>query len=42
MLSNKIDNLDLFTRSVNNSFTKHIKTQSKRALVIIDQSVGIS
>jgi IS5 family transposase len=39
MRSNKIDNLDLFTRSANNSFTKHIKTQSKRALEIIDQSI---
>lgn len=40
MRSNKIDNLDLFTRSANNSFTKHIKTQSKRALEIIDQSIN--
>ena len=40
MRSNKIDNLDLFTRSANNSFSKHIKTQSKRALEIIDQSIN--
>ena len=30
MRSNKINNLDLFTHSANNSFSKHIKTQSKR------------
>ena len=40
MRSNKIDNLDLFTQAANNSFTKHIKTQSKRALEIIDQSIN--
>ena len=40
MRSNKIDNLDLFTHSANNSFTKHIETQSKRALEIIDQNIN--
>jgi len=40
MRSNKIDNLDLFTRAANKSFAKHIKTQSKRALEIIDKSIN--
>jgi IS5 family transposase len=40
MRSNKIDNLDLFTQAANNSFTKHIKTQSKRALEVIDQTIN--
>jgi len=40
MRSNKIDNLDLFTKAANNRFSKHIKTQSKRALEIINKSIN--
>jgi len=40
MRSNKIDNLDLFTQTANSSFSKHIKTQSKRALEIINKSIN--
>ena len=39
MRTNKINNLDLFTSSANSSFKKHIKTQSKRALEIIDKNI---
>ena len=36
MRNNKINNVDLFTQSANDYFKKHIKTQSKQALDIID------
>jgi IS5 family transposase len=36
MRNNKINNVDLFTQSANDYFKKHIKTQSKQALEIID------
>ncbi len=37
--SNKINNVDLFTESANDNFRKHIKTQSKQALEIINNIV---
>lgn len=39
MRNNKINNVDLFTQSANDYFKKHIKTQSKQALEIIDRLV---
>jgi len=39
MRNNKISNLDLFTQAANHNFKKHIKTQSKQALVTIDHLV---
>jgi IS5 family transposase len=39
MRSNKIYNEDLFTHAANANFTKHVKTQSKRALEIIKEKV---
>ena len=37
MRSNKIHNVDLFTQAANEHFQKHIKTQSKQALMIIKE-----
>lgn len=39
MRSNKIHNADLFTQAANDGFRKHIKTQSKQALEIINARV---
>ncbi len=39
MRSNKINNVDLFTSAANDNFSKHIKTQSKRALEIIKSKI---
>ncbi len=39
MRSNKLHNADLFTDAANNSFRKHVKTQSKQALDIINARV---
>jgi len=39
MRSNKINNVDLFTSSANDKFSKHIKTQSKQALEIIKSTI---
>lgn len=39
MRSNKIHNVDLFTQAANEHFQKHIKTQSKQALMIINDTV---
>lgn len=39
MRSNKIHNADLFTQAANDRFSKHIKTQSKQALQLIDAKV---
>ena len=39
MRSNKINNVDLFTSSANDNFSKHIKTQSKQALEIIKSKI---
>jgi IS5 family transposase len=39
MRSNKIHNADLFTEGANEHFRKHIKTQSKQSLALIDQTV---
>jgi IS5 family transposase len=39
MRSNKIHNIDLFTQTANDNFQKHIKTQSKQALEIIDKKM---
>ena len=39
MRSNKIHNVDLFTQAANEHFQKHIKTQSKQALMIIKGKV---
>lgn len=40
MRTNKVDNTDLFTQSANDNFKKHIKTQSKAALEIINNSIN--
>lgn len=40
MRSNKINNVDLFTSSANDKFSKHIKTQSKQALEIINSKIN--
>ena len=40
MRSNKIHNVDLFTQTANEHFEKHIKTQSKAALTLIDQKIN--
>lgn len=39
MRSNKIHNVDLFTQVANEHFQKHVKTQSKQALMIIKEKV---
>jgi IS5 family transposase len=39
MRSNKINNADLFTSAANDTFNKHIKTQSKQALDIIKSKI---
>lgn len=39
MRSNKINNVDLFTSAANDTFNKHIKTQSKQALEIIKSKI---
>jgi len=39
MFSNKIYNADLFTQAANEHFQKHLKTQSKQALLIIDKKI---
>jgi hypothetical protein len=39
MRSNKINNINLFTERVNFYYRKHIKTQRKRVLEVIDQVV---
>jgi IS5 family transposase len=36
----KVDNLDLFTQQANSHYRKHIKTQSKRALEVIDALIN--
>ena len=40
MRSNKLHNADLFTEAANAHFEKHIKTQSKRALEILNAKVN--
>lgn len=40
MRSNKINNVDLFTSAANDNFNKHIKTQSKQALEIINNKIN--
>jgi IS5 family transposase len=40
MRSNKIHNVDLFTQAANDHFHKHIKTQSKQALMHIDKKIN--
>jgi hypothetical protein len=40
MRSNKINNVDLFTSAANDTFNKHIKTQSKQALEIIKSKIN--
>jgi len=42
MRTNKIDNADLFTQSANDKYKKHVKTQSKEALEIINKIVDWS
>ena len=39
MRTNKINNVDLFTQNANDNFKKHIKTQSKAALEIINKYI---
>jgi IS5 family transposase len=40
MRSNKLHNIDLFTQTANEHFEKHIKTQSKQALSIINAKIN--
>lgn len=40
MRSNKVSGIDLFTHKANENFQKHIKTQSKRALEILDKAIN--
>ena len=40
MRSNKINNIDLFTSTANDTFNKHIITQSKQALEIIKSKIN--
>jgi IS5 family transposase len=40
MRTNKVNNMDLFTQAANEGFEKHIKTQSKRALEIINRRIN--
>lgn len=40
MRTNKVNNLDFFTEKANEEFNQHIKTQSKKALQVIDQLVN--
>ena len=40
MRNNKINNVDLFTSAANDNFNKHIKTQSKQALEIINSKIN--
>ena len=40
MRSNKINNIDLFTSAANDKFSKHIKTQSKQAIEIINNKIN--
>lgn len=42
MRSNKINNVDLFTQTANDRFKKHVKTQSKEALEIINNKIDWS
>ena len=42
MRSNKINNTDLFTSAANEKFSKHIKTQSKQALEMINSKINWS
>jgi IS5 family transposase len=37
--SNKINNADLFTSGANQSYQKHVKTQSKQTLALIDEKI---
>ena len=39
MRSNKVSNIDLFTNQANENFKKHVKTQSKQALDILDKII---
>jgi len=39
MRSNKVSNIDLFTNQANDNFKKHVKTQSKQALDILDKII---
>jgi IS5 family transposase len=39
MRSNKIHNVDLFTQAANEHYQKHIKTQSKQALKLINERI---
>lgn len=39
MRSNKIHNADLFTQAANEHYQKHIKTQSKQALQLLDEKI---
>ena len=40
MRSNKIHNVDLFTQAANDYFQKHVKTQSKQALMMINKKIN--
>lgn len=42
MRTNKVNNTDLFTQTANDNFKKHIKTQSKAALEIINETIDWS
>ena len=39
MRTNKVNNLDLFTSQANPNYKKHVKTQSKQALEILDKII---
>lgn len=39
MRSNQLNNMDLFTSTANENFKKHIKTQSKKSLEVINSSI---
>lgn len=39
MRTNKVSNIDLFTSQANENFKKHVRTQSKRALEILDKLI---
>ena len=39
MRTNKMNNVDLFTFRANQAYKKHIKTQSKAALEVLNQTI---
>ena len=39
MRTNKMNNMDLFTFKANKTYKKHIKTQSKAALEVLNKTI---